>query len=67
VSRGKGRQRWHCKACDKVAFGSEARAREVIDMVTPAYVGTSHQVPRRVYPCPYNNGYHLTKLEERKK
>lgn len=65
MSRGKGRQRWHCRACDKVAFGSEARAQEVIEAITPVYEGTDHKVPSRVYPCPYNNGFHLTSTKDR--
>lgn len=65
VSRGKGRQRWHCAACGKTSFGSEARALETLDVVTAVYESEGKDVPKRAYPCPYGNGYHLTKQESR--
>lgn len=64
MSLGKARQIWHCRACDKRAYGSIGRALEIIEHMKARHAGTDHPVPRRVYPCPYNNGYHLTRQEE---
>jgi hypothetical protein len=58
--RGKNSARWHCKPCDKTSFGSLSRARETIERYSNAPI-----FPVRAYPCPYGNGYHVTKQEER--
>jgi hypothetical protein len=63
MSRGKGRQRWHCHACEKTAFGSESRAEET--MGTLSAVSTRQKKPKRAYPCPYGNGWHMTSQEAR--
>lgn len=57
----KATARWHCNACGKTAFGSESRARQAVDFI--ATNSTKSKKPKRVYPCPYDNGYHLTSKE----
>lgn len=59
--RGKNSSRWHCRACNKAAFGSEGRAIETIEKVAHK----EGHVPRRAYECPYGNGWHLTSKEDR--
>lgn len=61
MSRGKGRSRWECNACHKTAFGSESRAMETV--VWAAGTGRGY-VPKRAYPCPRGNGWHLSSKEE---
>lgn len=62
--RGKNSSRWHCKPCNKTAFGSESRAEETMQWAVEQ--GTSY-VPVRVYPCPFHNGYHLSSQEDRER
>lgn len=61
--RNKGRAHWFCKACGKHAYGSQGRAEEAIENIAEVSDRTAR--PKRVYPCPYGNGYHLTKKEDR--
>lgn len=63
MSRGKGRDRWHCKPCGKTSFGSAGRARETIERIQDGAVST--YVPVRTYSCPFGNGHHVTSQEER--
>jgi hypothetical protein len=58
MTRGKGRARWRCKPCGKIAYGSMSRAHETID-----HFALSPVHPVRVYPCPRGNGFHVTKQE----
>lgn len=60
--RGKNSQSWQCRACKKRSYGSQGRAEETIERVVAA-----GGFLRRAYPCPYGNGWHTTKQEERKK
>lgn len=62
MSRGKNRQRWHCRPCDKTAFGSASRAMETVGVLT--VVSARDKTPIRAYPCPRGNGYHITSQEE---
>ena len=63
MSRGKNRQRWHCRACNKVSFGSRSRAMDTVELV--AVESVREKKPIRAYPCPRGNGWHTTS-EERK-
>lgn len=60
--RGKNSARWHCRACNKTAFGSQGRAEETIDRAS-GFRG--NKKPVRAYQCPYGNGWHLTSQKER--
>lgn len=57
MALNKGRARWECHACHKVAFGSQARALETLQW---AHGTNSGKKPERAYQCPYGNGWHLT-------
>lgn len=63
MSRGKNRQQWHCRACEKRAYGSQGRAQQAIDNL--AENSRRGRTPKRAYPCPYGNGWHMTSQEER--
>lgn len=63
MSRGKNRQRWHCRRCNKTAYGSESRAMETV--VVLATVSSRDRTPIRAYPCPKGNGWHTTSQERR--
>ena len=58
--KGGNRARWFCRACRKTSFGSEARAEETISR---AQEFPGEHKPKRAYPCPYGNGWHLTSQE----
>jgi hypothetical protein len=60
--RGKNSSRWRCRACNKTSFGSIGRAEEAMDRIGPT---EGRRIPKRAYPCPYGNGYHLTSQDER--
>lgn len=62
MASGKGRQRWDCKACGKVSFGSQARALETLQWSSGQ---SGDHSPVRAYPCPYSNGWHLTSKDLR--
>ena len=61
--RNKARAHWFCKACGKHSYGSIGRAEEALETIAELSNRTAR--PKRVYPCPYGNGYHLTKQEDR--
>lgn len=53
----KARARWECHACQKVSFGSQARALETLAWAAEQDGGKK---PHRAYQCEYGNGWHLT-------
>lgn len=57
------RRSYYCRACHKTSFESEGIAERVIDNIHAR--GARKGGPSRVYPCPYNNGWHLTSQEKR--
>ena len=58
----KNRSRWECRACHKIAYGSEARANQAMHTIQEV---TGREVrPVRAYPCPYGNGWHMTSQKE---
>lgn len=63
MSNSKNRQRWYCRPCDKVAFGSAKRAYETVSWAA-THTHNTQEVPNRAYECPYGNGWHLTKKRE---
>lgn len=63
MTRGKNRQRWHCRCCNKTAFGSASRAMETVSVL--ATVSARDKTPIRAYLCPRGNGWHLTSQEEK--
>ena len=60
------RGRWHCKPCHKTSFPSEGQAQGAVDYYQTVVEDGAHDKPKRVYPCPYGNGYHVTKQDERR-
>lgn len=59
------RQRWHCRPCDKTSFPSESQALGAVDYYQTVITDGLRAKPKRAYPCPKGNGYHITKQDER--
>lgn len=55
------RKKWFCGACRKVSYSSESRASDALGRIHDTR-GDNYG-PRRAYPCPYSNGWHLTSQE----
>jgi hypothetical protein len=76
VTGGNPLKRERCELCGKVWFFSDRDAREFINSLhrPPRSArlrrmrrARSPQLPKRVYPCPHGNGWHITHKEQRRR
>lgn len=60
---------WQCEECSKTAFPSKREAQTKLNWLRSRVgkfrASSAKHIPRRAYPCPVGEGWHITKTPTR--